>query len=228
MNDIKILSDGQDAPECRFSVNTKKIKEISGDERVNKIEFEDGSQIDIDGIFVAMGTAGASDFAKKLGIMQDGESIIVDDKMKTNIDGIYACGDATGGLYQVSKAVYEGSVARTFSCKLCKKFKGGIKMVNQFNEENFEEEVLKSEGTVLVDFYADWCMPCKMMAPAIEQMSEENGNVKFGKINVDDNQGLSEKYNIMSIPTIMIFKAGIPVKTFVGVTPKDQILAAIK
>ena len=101
-------------------------------------------------------------------------------------------------------------------------------MVNVFNEENFEEEVLKSEGTTLVDFYADWCGPCKMMAPAIEKLSEENTNVKFGKVNVDENPDLAEKYNIMSIPTIMIFKAGKDVKSFVGVTPKEEILDALK
>lgn len=121
--DVQILSDGLEPPECRFAVNTKKIKEISGDQRVNKVEFEDGSSIDVDGVFIAMGTAGAGNFAKTLGIMQQGENIIVDDKMKTNIDGIYACGDATGGLYQVCKAVYEGAEARSFSSKLCKKFK---------------------------------------------------------------------------------------------------------
>ena len=96
-------------------------------------------------------------------------------------------------------------------------------MVNQFNEENFEKEVLKSEGIVLVDFYADWCGPCKMMSPVIDTIAEENGNVKVGKINVDENPDLAEKYNIMSIPTIMVFKAGNLVKTFVGVTQKEQI-----
>lgn len=101
-------------------------------------------------------------------------------------------------------------------------------MVNQFNEENFEEEVLKAEGTVLVDFYADWCGPCKMMSPVIDQMAEENENVKFGKINVDENPDLAEKYNIMSIPTIMVFKSGNIVKTFVGVTPKEQIMEVLK
>ena len=101
-------------------------------------------------------------------------------------------------------------------------------MVNLFNEENFEEEVLQTEGIVLVDFYADWCMPCKMMSPVIDQMADENPNVKFGKVNVDENQDLAEKYNIMSIPTIMVFKAGTPTRSFVGVTSKSQILDAIK
>ena len=90
--------------------------------------------------------------------------------------------------------------------------------VNIFNEENFEEEVIKSEGTVLVDFYADWCMPCKMMSPIIDKISEEIANLKVGKVNVDNNQELAGKFGIMSIPTILIFKNGNLSKTFVGVT----------
>lgn len=101
-------------------------------------------------------------------------------------------------------------------------------MVNQINEENFEKEVLKSEGTVLVDFYADWCGPCKMMSPVIDTIAEENEAVKVGKINVDENPDLAEKYNVMSIPTIMVFKAGNLAKTFVGVTPKEQILDVLR
>ena len=97
-------------------------------------------------------------------------------------------------------------------------------MVKVFNEENFENEVLKSEETALIDFYADWCGPCKMMSPVIDKIAEEKSNVKVGKINVDENPNLAEKYNIMSIPTIMIFKNGNLVKTFVGVTSKEQII----
>ncbi len=101
-------------------------------------------------------------------------------------------------------------------------------MVNVFNNENFENEVIKGEGTILVDFYADWCGPCKMMAPVIEAISEEPiANLKVGKVNVDDNQELAEKYNIMSIPTIMVFKGGVPTKTFVGVTDKETIKEAL-
>ena len=101
-------------------------------------------------------------------------------------------------------------------------------MIKVFNEENFENEVLKTEGTVLVDFYADWCGPCKMMSPVIEQIAEENKeNLKVGKVNVDDNSELTEKYNVMSIPTIIVFKNGNPVKGFVGVTSKEEIKEAL-
>ena len=91
--------------------------------------------------------------------------------------------------------------------------------------ENFKEEVLNSEKQVLVDFYADWCGPCKMMSPIIDEIAEELGeNVKVGKINVDNNQELAIQYDVMSIPTIMIFNKGNIVKTFIGVTDKEEIV----
>ena len=101
--------------------------------------------------------------------------------------------------------------------------------VLKLEEKNFEEEVLKAEGKVLVDFYADWCGPCKMMSPIIDEISEEmKDNLKVGKINVDENQELAIKYNVMSIPTIMIFENGNLIKTFIGVTNKDDILSYLK
>ena len=102
-------------------------------------------------------------------------------------------------------------------------------MIKVFNEENFENEVLNSDKTTIVDFYADWCGPCKMMSPVIDIIAEENAEtIKVGKVNVDDNQGLAMKYNVMSIPTILIFKNGNIAKTFIGVTGKDEIEDAIK
>ena len=102
-------------------------------------------------------------------------------------------------------------------------------MVNIFNEENFENEVINSEKTTIVDFYADWCGPCKMMSPVIDKIAEENAeNIKVGKVNVDENQDIAIKYNVMSIPTILVFKNGNIAKTFVGVTPKQEIEEAIK
>lgn len=95
-------------------------------------------------------------------------------------------------------------------------------------EKNFEEEVLKAKGKVLVDFYADWCGPCKMMSPIIDEISEElQGKIKVGKVNIDNNQEIAMKYGIMSIPTIMIFENGEALKTFVGVTAKQEIINAI-
>ena len=90
--------------------------------------------------------------------------------------------------------------------------------------ENFEQEVLKSDSTVIVDFYADWCGPCKMMSPIIDKIAEEKTDVKVGKINVDDNQELAMEYGVMSIPTILIIKNGEVQKSFVGVQDKDTIL----
>ena len=101
--------------------------------------------------------------------------------------------------------------------------------VLKFEEGNFQEEVLKSEGKVLVDFYADWCGPCRMMSPIIDDIAKEIGEgVKVGKVNVDNNQELAIKYDVMSIPTIIIFEKGEPIKTFIGVTDKQEILKSLK
>ena len=100
-----------------------------------------------------------------------------------------------------------------------------LKITNQ----NFESEVEKSQVPVLIDFYADWCGPCRMMSPIIDEIAEEkSGEYKVGKINIDQNQELAMKFNVMSIPTIMIFKYGKPEKTFVGVRSKSEILDAMK
>ncbi len=111
---ITILTNGKEVPNIRaenVKVIPKEIREVRGGDKVEEIEFEDDSKLKIDGIFIAEGTAGTKEFAKKLGILTNGDKIIVNDKMETNIPGIYACGDCTGGLLQISKAVYEGATA---------------------------------------------------------------------------------------------------------------------
>ena len=100
--------------------------------------------------------------------------------------------------------------------------------VLNITEGNFENEVLKSNVPVIIDFYADWCGPCKMMSPIVDEIAEElKEKVKVGKINSDDNMNLAEKYGIMSIPTILVIKEGNVVKTFVGVTDKTTIINEI-
>ena len=111
VNKVTILTNGLENPECEFEVNTNKISVINGKEKVTDIEFDDGSKLEIDGVFIALGEAGASDFAKTLGIIQNGENIKVNDKMETNVKGVFACGNITGGLLQICKAVYEGAQA---------------------------------------------------------------------------------------------------------------------
>lgn len=101
--------------------------------------------------------------------------------------------------------------------------------VLKLTSENFDNEVKKSDKTVLVDFYADWCGPCKMMSPIIDEIAEELGdNIKVGKVDSDENIELAEEFGIMSIPTILVFKNGQVVKTFNGVTAKSEILEALK
>ncbi|MCI8363033.1 MAG: thioredoxin [Clostridia bacterium] len=91
-----------------------------------------------------------------------------------------------------------------------------------FTTENFEMEVLKSDKPVLVDFYADWCGPCKMMAPLIEKMAEEfSDSAVIGKLNVDDNEEIAMKYQVMNIPTLILFKNGAAVNRLVGVQSRE-------
>ena len=96
-------------------------------------------------------------------------------------------------------------------------------MITNVTKENFDKEVLQAEGTVLVDFWAAWCGPCRMIAPAVEKISEERSDVKVCKVNIDDEQELAIKYGVMSIPTLMVVKNGEIVTTAVGLRPKEEI-----
>lgn len=98
----------------------------------------------------------------------------------------------------------------------------------KFTDSNFNQEVLEANELAIVDFYADWCGPCKMMAPVIEELATEYaGSVRIGKLNVDQNPATAQKYRVMSIPTILFFKNGNVVDTIVGAVSKNQIVAKI-
>lgn len=88
---------------------------------------------------------------------------------------------------------------------------------------NFQAEVLDYPGTVLIDFWADWCGPCRMLAPVIDEVAAASPDVKVGKVNVDDERELSAQFNIMSIPTLLVFKNGQKVGESIGLIPKEQI-----
>lgn len=94
-------------------------------------------------------------------------------------------------------------------------------------DQNFEAEVLKSDAPVLVDFWAEWCTPCKIVSPIVDELAKEYaGKLKVGKMDVDAHQS-SQNYNVMSIPTLLIFKNGQPIKSVVGARPKEDIKRAI-
>ncbi|MGI6690779.1 MAG: thioredoxin [Christensenellales bacterium] len=94
--------------------------------------------------------------------------------------------------------------------------------------ENFEKEVLKSDKPVLVDFWASWCGPCRMVGPIVDEIAAETTTYKVGKVNVDEQQALAQRYGVMSIPTLMVFKDGKAVQTVVGARPKETILQMMK
>lgn len=102
-------------------------------------------------------------------------------------------------------------------------------MEHKFTDAEFEAEVLKSELPVFVDFYADWCGPCKMMAPLVKELAEAyDGRVKVGKLNVDENPDAATRYRVMSIPTFMIFKNGEKAESITGAVSKHELAAAIE
>ncbi len=100
-------------------------------------------------------------------------------------------------------------------------------MITTITNDNFEKEILKAEGTVLVDFWAAWCGPCKMLSPIVDKVAEERNDIKVCKINIDDENALAIKYGVMSIPTLMVFKDGEIVQKSVGLVSKDDVLAML-
>lgn len=123
-NSVTILTNGKQPTTVipdNIIINTAKIESLVGDEFLEKVNFEDGSSLSVSGLFIAIGVAGSVDLAKKLGARIENNTIITDEYMATNIPGLYAAGDCTGGLLQISKAVYEGALAGTQIIKYLKK-----------------------------------------------------------------------------------------------------------
>jgi len=102
------------------------------------------------------------------------------------------------------------------------------KMATDLNDQDFKKEVLDSKGVSLVDFWAEWCGPCRMLGPIVDEIAEDyKGRMNVFKVNVDENQETAGYYNVMSIPTLILFKDGQPVETMVGVQPKESLAEKI-
>ena len=99
--------------------------------------------------------------------------------------------------------------------------------VLKISKDNFQNEVINSESTVLLDFYADWCGPCRMVSPIVDEIAEERADIKVGKINVDEESELAERFGIFCIPALVVIKDGKIVNQSVGARPKAQILAML-
>jgi len=100
--------------------------------------------------------------------------------------------------------------------------------VIEITKENFENEVVKSDRPVLLDFWAPWCGPCRMLSPIVDEVAEEHPEIKVGKINVDEEEELAAKFDVMSIPSLFVLKNGEVVNQSVGAIPKAQVVALIK
>lgn len=101
-------------------------------------------------------------------------------------------------------------------------------MLKKLNSDNFRNEILDRNGVALVDFYADWCGPCQMLSPVIDEIAKERADIAVGKVNIDSENDLAFEYGVMSIPTLLVFENGKEKARLVGVRPKEEILAELK
>ena len=135
------------------------------------------------------------------------------------------CGAGRLAVTQIM-AIVQSGIWLSYNYGIARKARKGKIMEYKFTTDNFEAEVLQADVPVLVDFYADWCNPCKMMGPVVAKLAEEyEGRLKVGKCNVDENMQTAQQYHVSSIPAFVIFKDGKPESTFVGAMSASELKA---
>ena len=207
-------------------VRTAKIA-IEGEDRVTGVKAGDGFY-PCDGVFVLRDNFVPTDLFPDM--ETEGGFIKVDRLGHTSVENVFAVGDNTGKPHQVSKAVGEGLIAANTAADELTRMEAERKIymsLVHFSKEGFEKAKAQG-GVMLVDFWASWCGPCKMVAPVIDKLSElYEGRVIVGKVDVDDNPDLARQFGIMSIPSVLIFKDGAEVDRKVGVMPLSAYTQAL-
>ena len=207
------------------------------------------SELDVTGLFVAIGhEPNSSLFKGQLELEDNGYVHTFDGTTRTSVDGVFACRRRAGRLlppgHHLGRVGLHGRHRRRTLARRARRVAGNrtardsvtpsdkeiamSEKIETLTDATFDEHVKASDVPVLVDFWAEWCGPCKMISPVLEEIAEEQaGKIRIGKLNIDDNLDVTRRFDVMSIPTLILFKDGEPQVRLIGAKPKGQLLEEI-
>jgi len=203
------------------------VEEIVGDGAVAGVRLRDVvtdevTELATDGVFMAIGHTPNTDLVKgQLELTDTGYVLVQEPTTRTSVPGLFAAGDVTDVIYrQAVTAAGQGCKAEGKGASMT--------MMGDVTDQDFEERVLSAETAVLVDFWAEWCVPCHMVSPVVEEIGRDKGaQLQVAKLNIDENPDVTRRYGVMSIPTLMLFRGGEEVARVVGARGKDALLKEI-